>query len=47
MYVIENTCIDGIIIWQDANGIIYKSRPNLEPEKIADSLVDYIKKSMK
>ena len=22
MYVVENTCVDGIIIWQDINGVI-------------------------
>ena len=43
MYVIENTCIDGIIIWQDTEGYIYQTKPNLEPKKIADSLADYVK----
>ena len=43
MYVVENTCVDGIVIWQDSEGYIYKTQPNLEPKKIADSLVEYIK----
>lgn len=43
MYVVENTCVDGIVIWQDSEGHIYKTQPNLEPKKIADSLVEYIK----
>ena len=42
MYVIENTCVDGIIIWQDTNGLIYQSTPNAEPKQIAVSLSDYI-----
>ena len=42
MYVIENTCVDGIIIWQDTNGFIYKTRPNTEPKQIEKSLVNYI-----
>ena len=43
MYVVESTCVDGIVIWQDSEGYIYKTQPNLEPKKIADSLVEYIK----
>lgn len=42
MYVIENTCIDGIIIWQDTAGSIYRTIPNGEPAKIASSLYEYI-----
>lgn len=42
MYVIEDTRVDGIIVWQDYNGTIYKSLPNNEPIKIADSLAAYI-----
>lgn len=42
MYVIENTCIDGIVVWQDASGAIYQSRPSMEPIKIADSFSDYL-----
>lgn len=42
MYVIENTCVDGIIIWQDTNGLIYQSSPASEPRQIALSLADYI-----
>ena len=44
LYVIENIGVDGIIIWQDASGYIYKSTPNSKPIKIADSLADYLKK---
>ena len=42
MYVIENTCVDGIIIWQDTEGKIYQTQPNTEPKKIADSMAHYI-----
>ena len=43
MYVIENTCVDGVVIWQDSEGYIYKTQPDLEPKKIADSLAEYVK----
>lgn len=42
MYVIENTCIDGIIIWQDTQGNVYKTQMDSKPEKIAGSLTEYI-----
>lgn len=42
MYVVENTCVDGIIIWQDTTGEVYQTYPNHTPKKIADSLQDYI-----
>jgi hypothetical protein len=42
MYVIENTYVDGIIIWQNMKGIIYQTQPNTEPRKIADSMAEYI-----
>lgn len=46
MYVIENTCVDGIIIWQDNKGEIYQTIPNHEPKKIADSLQNFIMSRM-
>lgn len=42
MYVIENTCVDGIIIWQDTKGEVYQTQPEMEPKKIADSMAEYI-----
>ena len=42
MYVIENTCVDGIVVWQNSQGEIYLTHPNTEPKKIADSLAEYI-----
>lgn len=44
IYVIENTCIDGIIIWQDTTGVVYQTTPNSAPQKIAQSLSEYISK---
>ncbi len=45
MYVVENVCIDGLIIWQDEDGFIYESKPNFEAQKIANDLSEYLKKS--
>lgn len=42
MYVIESTGIDGMIIWQDAHGVIYQTLPNTQPKRIANSLNEYI-----
>lgn len=42
LYVIEESNIDGIVVWQDANGVVYKTTPCSNPEKIADSFLDYI-----
>lgn len=41
-YVVEDTNIDGIIIWQSSKGDIYLTQPNYEYEKICDSLLEYI-----
>lgn len=42
MYVIESTGFEGMIILQDADGFIYSVVPNRKPEKIFDSLADYL-----
>lgn len=47
LYVIEDTGVDGIIIWQDNNGDIYRTMPNLEPVKIFGSLSEYISNRVK
>ncbi len=47
MYVIENTHIDGIIIWQTTDGIIYQTTPNHAPVKFASSLYEYITNRVK
>lgn len=41
-YVIEQTNIDGIVIWQTASGTIYETCPGSEADKICDSLEEYI-----
>ena len=41
-YVIEETNIDGIIIWQSPTGAIYKTAPGIKSRKIYDSLTEYI-----
>ncbi len=41
-YVIEETHIDGIVIWQTPSGEIYQSEYKEKPIKIHDSLADYI-----
>ena len=43
-YVVEDTTVDGVIIWQDEKGYIYRTTPNSEPLKIADSLAMYLTK---
>ena len=42
LYVIEQLNIDGIVIWQDNRGNVYQSSFNTKPEKIFDSLLDYL-----
>ena len=41
-YVLEEANIDQIVIWQDANGDIYKTQPDGSPVKIARGIADYI-----
>lgn len=42
-YVVEQTHIDGIVIWQTASGEIYQTQPFSAPVKIYDSLYEYVK----
>lgn len=42
LYVVEETNIDGIVVWQDEGGQIYFSQPNCVPEKKHDSLAEYL-----
>jgi hypothetical protein len=46
LYAVENTNIDGIIIWQDSSGGIYKTAPGTAPRKIFDSFAEYLKASI-
>lgn len=41
-YVVEEAGIDGIVIWQDVDGNVYKSAPDSKTKKIANSLAEYI-----
>ena len=41
-YVVEETGIDGIVIWQNTAGEIFATQSGLETVKISDSLVDYL-----
>ena len=41
-YVIEETNIDGEIIWQTANGGIYETTTGSEPERLADSIEQFL-----
>lgn len=42
LYVVEQTGIDGIVIWQSSSGEVYKTEPNKVPKKICNSLLEYI-----
>lgn len=42
-YVIEETNIDGIVIWQSPTGAIYKTTLGIKAQKICDSMTEYIK----
>ena len=41
-YVIEQTNIDGIVVWQDEFGRIYQTIANSEPKLICMSLQEYL-----
>ncbi len=41
-YVIEDTCMDGILILQDGNSLVYQMAPGRSPEKIAYNLESYL-----
>lgn len=42
-YVLEEANIDGIVIWQDSNGIVYKTYPGCEkPKQIFQSFAEYL-----
>lgn len=42
LYVIENTGVDGIIIWQDSTGLIYQTTGATLPKEVAHSINDYL-----
>lgn len=42
LYVIEQTNIDGIIIWQDRDGLVYASNDTDAPRVIAKSIEEFL-----
>lgn len=42
LYVLENTGIEGIIIWQDENGVVFQTCTNKAPERIGNSMAEYL-----
>ncbi len=44
-YVVEETNIDSITIWQNQEGIVYAGQPTGNMKKIFDSLSDYIERT--
>ena len=42
-YVIEEMHIDGLVMWQDTDGVIYQAIPGVLPTKVADSLAEYVR----
>lgn len=41
-YVIEQTNVDGIVVWQASDGRVYQTYPGSKPVQIAESLSEYI-----
>lgn len=41
-YVLEQTLIDDIVIWQSDTGDVYQVYPNAATRKIADALIEYL-----
>lgn len=46
-YVIEQLNIDGIVIWQSEDGSVYQTAPGISPQRIGESLVEYVTSSRK
>lgn len=41
-YVIEETNIDGVVIWQSPSGEIYQTASSMDTLKLCDSLTEYL-----
>lgn len=41
-YVLEQTNIDDLVIWQGASGAVYQAMPGRAPEKISTTMAAYI-----
>ena len=42
LYVIEETHIDGIVIWQSENGMVFKTEYKESPQILFKSLMEYV-----
>ncbi len=42
LYVVEETHIDGIVIWQSESGEVFQTQYKEKPERIYESLFEYI-----
>ena len=42
-YVIEQTNMDGITIWQASDGVVFLAAPGKKPQKLANSLAEYVR----
>lgn len=43
-YVLERMGVDGIVAWQDADGVVYYSVPGSGCMAVCDSLLEYVKR---
>lgn len=43
-YVVEEANIDGIVIWQDSDGTVFQTAPNIKSKKIANSIIEYLER---
>lgn len=43
-YVLEETNIDGIVIWQNGNGTVFMTQPGRKAMKLADSICEYLER---
>ena len=41
-YVVEQTHIDGIVVWQSSNGEVYQTAPDMQFVKLCNSLCEYL-----
>jgi hypothetical protein len=42
LYVVEQTGIDRIVVWQDSKGAVFQTIPGCKPEKLCMSLSEYV-----
>ncbi len=41
-YVLEDTTIDNVLIWQSRDGSVYQAQPNATPVRIAKNIYEFI-----